>query len=149
MKRMGKILGVVIHHTAGSIKSTMQSTEQDQENRGYGNLAYHYYVDVDPDTGRGHLKAGRSIEYQGCHGNNWHNAHWLGFVVEGNYSVDNMSESLYSDVLGALLHVMTKNKIPWNMIKGHREIKATACPGDKFPLAKLKADVRERLKVKK
>jgi hypothetical protein len=141
---------VIIHHTAGSQQQTLDSVRSDQKRRGYADIAYHYCIVVDAN-GRGHLKAGRSTELDGCHGNNHYNKHALGFCVFGNYDKYPPSEELYQSILQALRHVLDLHGISVYKVIGHKEIKAlrptekttaTACPGKDFPLDRLRGDLK-------
>lgn len=140
-----KWYGLVIHHTAGRQSDTIESVRAQHLKQKYADIGYHYFVEVD-SKGRGHLKRGRSTELQGCHGNKHANNTMLGLCVAGNYEKQAMSDALYQDVLGAVLHVLKIHGVAAGKIVGHREIKATACPGKLFPLAALKADAADRLK---
>lgn len=136
----------MIHHTAGTQHDTVESERKYHKSKGWKDIGYHYFIEVD-NKGRGHLKAGRSTELTGAHCDtgNW-NKISLGLCVAGNYSKTAMSEELYRDVLGAVLHVMKVYQIPANMLFGHRDKDSTQCPGNLFPLSALKADVLDRLK---
>jgi N-acetyl-anhydromuramyl-L-alanine amidase AmpD len=142
---------LIIHHTAGNQHQTVDAIRKDQKNRGYGDIAYHYLIQIDPKTGRGHLKAGRSTEMNGCHGNNHMNKHALGFCVIGNYDKYAPSEELYQDILSGVKRVLEKHGISPKKVWGHKEITglrpgerstATACPGKLFPLDRLKGDLK-------
>lgn len=139
---MKDVVGLCIHHTAGPQGQTLESIRADQMKRGYSDCAYHFVLQLD-NNGRGHLKRGRPDTMQGCHGVRYYNDHYLGLVVPGNYSKITMSEELYQDLLAGVKHVLKLYKIGPDKVIGHREIKATACPGDHFPLARLKADVKQ------
>ena len=144
-----KWLGIVIHHTAGHQTDTVESVRKQHLAMGWRDIGYHYFIEIDnkgrSGLTRGHLKHGRSTELPGCHGNAKANSTMLGFCCAGNYSETVLNGKIYEDVLGAVLHVMKMHNIPASMIFGHREIKATACPGKLFPLSALKADVKDRL----
>jgi hypothetical protein len=141
---------LVIHHTAGSQSQTLESVRNDQKRRGYADIAYHYCIVIDKN-GRGHLKARRSLELDGCHGNEHYNKHALGFCVFGNYDKYPPSEELYQDILAGLRRVLDLHGISIYKVIGHKEIKAlrpterttaTACPGRFFPLDRLRQDLK-------
>lgn len=142
---------LVIHHTAGSQFSSIETVRADQMRRGYADYAYHWGIVVDKATGRGHLKTGRPPSLQGCHGNAHYNKVAFGLCVHGDYSKYAPSEALYQDILAAVKHVITKHGIAPGKVIGHRDIRAlrpgekttaTACPGGKFPLARLLKDLQ-------
>jgi N-acetylmuramoyl-L-alanine amidase len=146
---MRKWSALIIHHTAGNQSQTLNAIRNDQMRRGYGDIAYHFLIQIDKD-GRGHLKRGRSDELNGCHGNNHFNRNALGFCIIGNYDKYPPSEELYQDILAGVKHVLNTYRIEPKKVYGHKEIKglrpgekvtATACPGSMFPLERLKKDI--------
>lgn len=145
-----KWYGVILHHTAGNPHQSLDSVRKDQMRRGYADIAYHFYLQIDPATGRGHLKRGRPDTMDGCHGNNHYNKNALGFCVPGNYDKSPPSEELYRDILAGVKHVLKLYGVNPKKAYGHFEIKklrpgekttATVCPGKFFPLERLKRDL--------
>ena len=56
--------------------------------------------------------------------------------------------ALYGDLVGAVAHLCQRYRIPPDHITYHREVKATACPGNWFPpKAQRIADVKARLEA--
>jgi N-acetylmuramoyl-L-alanine amidase len=142
---------LMIHHGAGKPGMTVEQIREEHQARGWQDIGYHFVL-VRPNGGqRGHLKRGRPDTKAGAHAgvNPW-NSIALGLCVPGYFHPgsslsEHMSEELYQDLLGAVLHIMQLYHIPAANILGHREVRATACPGEYFPLARLKADVKKRI----
>jgi hypothetical protein len=150
MTQKRKWSSLIIHHTAGGQHQSMDAVRRDQMRRGYADIAYHFCIVVDPQTGRGHLKRGRPDTMDGCHGNAHFNKHALAIVVFGNYDRYPPSEELYGDIAAGVKHVLSLYGVSPKKAFGHFEIKkmrpgekttATACPGKHFPLARLKRDI--------
>ena len=132
-----KWTGLCVHHSAGTQNETVDSIRAYHKSKGYADCAYHFVMQRD-SNGKWHLKRGRPDTMQGCHGVTSYNRTYLGFVVPGNYSKTKMDEELYQAVLGAVKHIMQLYGL--KKLVGHREIKATECPGNLFPLNRLKMD---------
>lgn len=141
--KKGKWWGLMIHHTATSKQATVEVIRKLHKARGWDDVGYHYLVMIDL-AGRGHLKEGRSTKYVGAHaGVAKYNENYIGLAVMGNYSENSMGEQLYQDVLAAAVHICKKYQM--KSVLGHRDIKATQCPGNNFPLARLKEDLKKIL----
>lgn len=150
---------LLVHHTAGDPRLTVEQIRQEHiRNRKFSDIGYHYVLARPGGGQQGFLKVGRPDTQSGAHaggpkqtkdGRAW-NSFALGLSVPGYFHPGNphsehMDEELYRDLLAAVLHLMQKYHIPAENLRGHREVKATACPGDWFPLDRLKADVKQRL----
>ncbi len=149
--------GVVIHHTATA--STVQGKQVDagliakwHRQRGFGaeyrdqtfSIGYHYVILPD-----GTVQRGRPEWMMGAH-TYGHNDH-LGICLVGNFDsganpggaqqpshpTDAQMEALES-LLGDL---MKKYRLRADEVYGHCELGATVCPGDRFPLDKLRQDL--------
>lgn len=140
-----KWYGLVIHHTAGRKTDTVESVRKQHKKQGYADIGYHYFFEMD-SKGRFHLKAGRSTELQGCHGDKHANKNMLGVCVPGNYERETLTNEQYKDVLGGVIRILQKHGIAAHKILGHGDIKPTACPGKLFPLNALRQDVKDRLR---
>jgi N-acetyl-anhydromuramyl-L-alanine amidase AmpD len=141
---------LLIHHTASKPGVTAAELEAMHRARGFRGIGYHYVVYRSPqdEYRRGYLQAARPDSQSGAHAGvgTW-NAIALGLSVAGDFHPGNQhSETLdpdsllYRDILQAVVHLCRKYNIPPANIRGHRNVKATACPGDNFPLARLIAD---------
>ncbi|MDD3926939.1 MAG: peptidoglycan recognition family protein, partial [bacterium] len=141
---MAKKTACIMHHTAGSQKDTVASVRKFHvEQRKYKDIGYHYLFEIRGN--HAYLKHGRDPAMQGCHGVNYWNSVALGICVAGNYSKYAPSETIYQDILSGVCHVLQKHSIKPDRLFGHRDVKATECPGKLFPLARLKADVKRKL----
>lgn len=143
-KKTGKWLGICLHHSAGSDTDTVESIRNLHVNANkWDDIGYHYVVETDKDN-RGYLKTGRSDRYAGAHaGVSYYNNNYIGVCIAGNYSKYNLNEEFYWDLINALAHLCKKYTV--KKIIGHREIKATECPGRNIDLAKIRFDIKNKL----
>ena len=139
--------GVVLHHTASGPYATAEEIEAGHKKLGYRCIGYHYFFQRDPETEDLHLKAGRPVWWQGCHGVRHYNKHCLGVAVFGDYQVQRVCRRDYEAILAGLLHIFEKHRVGPKKLMGHRDIKATLCPGEYMPLAALAADLEKFLGV--
>jgi N-acetylmuramoyl-L-alanine amidase len=140
---------LIIHHSAGKPTDTVADIDQEHRKRGWLMIGYHFVIER--EGVHGFLKAARPDAMTGAHcGVNKYNREGLGLCVAGYFHPgsplsEKMQERLYLDVLGAVLHICKKYRIPAKHVLGHRDVKATACPGAWFPLQRLKDDVAKGL----
>lgn len=142
--KKGKWSGLLLHHTAGATKDTVESIRKIHINaNGWGDIGYHFFIEID-EKGRGHLKTARDTKYWGAHaGVDKYNENYIGLAVAGNYSVSSMPEDLYNDMISAICQLFKKYNL--THLKGHKEVKATECPGKYLSMAKIREDVSKRL----
>lgn len=143
-KHTGKWIGLMVHHSAGSTKDTVESIRYIHKDiNKWGDIGYHYVLEI--KDGKGYLKKGRSTSYNGAHaGVDYYNNNYLGLCVPGNYSVNEMPTQIYNDLLSACCTIIQKFNL--TKVKGHREVKATQCPGLKVNLTQLRKDINKKLK---
>jgi len=146
MKRhTGQWIGLTIHHTDGHTTDTVESVKKlHKEKNGWGDIGYHYMLEI--KDGKGYLKKGRSTGYWGAHaGVDYYNSNYLGLSVAGDYHKNKMPEQIYEDLISAICTLVKKFKL--THLNGHRECKATDCPGKNIDLNKLRTDVNKKLKA--
>jgi N-acetylmuramoyl-L-alanine amidase len=137
---------LVIHHSVTPPTTTLGDIDAMHRARGWNGIGYHFVIQRDA-AGHGHLKRARPDTMTGAHaGVTWWNKNALGLCVIGCFHPgykfsERMSDALYSEVFEAARHIMDVYNIPGDHLRGHRDIKATACPGDWFPLARLKFEI--------
>lgn len=147
-KHTGKWYGVMLHHTAGSTSEKIEQIRKAHiNNNHWGDIGYHYVIEVDPDNRSSKIVKGRSLSFQGAHaGVDKYNNGYVGVCVPGNYDKNKMPDWLYNQLLGHICHIMKKPEINAYGFLGHKEVKATACPGRYINLDKMRYDLSVKLK---
>jgi N-acetyl-anhydromuramyl-L-alanine amidase AmpD len=124
---MRKIGRIIIHHTATSKQTTVESIRNYHVNvRGWRDIGYHYLIDGD-----GNLRLGRPVWIQGAHCKGL-NVDSIGIALIGDFRpvygngdlTDGQRSGLYA-LLGDLCRLY-----PGVRIHGHGEIARTSCPGN-------------------
>ena len=141
-KHTGKWQGIMLHHTAGAKTDNAASIRKVHKIRGWGDIGYHFVLEI--KDGRGYLKQGRNVMYNGAHaGVDYYNKNYLGIVIPGNYSNYPVDSAVYNDLIDAMCHIIKKYGL--SHIRGHREVKATQCPGNNINMDKVRADISKKI----
>ncbi len=129
MKMIFPSEGLILHHSASMTATVEQIRRYHIEKLRWLDIGYHFLIDFE-----GKVMRGRSLSFQGCHGEKYTNQHYLGLCCLGNFEENKMKDLQYK----ALLDFLTSLQIIFDFsrvnIKGHKEIVATLCPGKYFPL---------------
>ena len=94
---------------------------------GWGDIGYHFLIDP-----AGRVYQGRSLAYQGAHAGGSNNVGNIGVCLLGDFDArppDPRALASLEKLLGALSR---RHGIARSSVKGHREFKATQCPGDRL-----------------
>jgi len=130
---------IIIHHTAAEEKDSEQIRRYHMS-KGWQDIGYDYVIERDGKT-----VAGRSLSIQGAHaGVAYYNQHSIGVAVIGNLSSRDIFPEQLLSLIDLLYELRTNWNIPLENILLHREIKATECPGLRFP----RQEVFDRLRAK-
>ncbi|MGD9496361.1 MAG: N-acetylmuramoyl-L-alanine amidase [Armatimonadota bacterium] len=149
--------GIVIHHTATGAVVDGHTVNAERialwhEQRGFSaeyrgevyHIGYHYVILPD-----GTLQSGRPEWMLGAHtfGHN----DYLGICLVGNFDSASNPEGRQwpseptaeqmATLKRLLRELMTKYRLEAEDIQGHCELGPTACPGDRFPLRKLRREL--------
>ncbi len=121
---MRQITTLVIHHSAsGRDTTTLEMIEHWHiNNRGWKSIGYHYVIE-----GSGIIRIGRRLPETGAHAPP--NADRIGVCATGDNTVT--GELWGSEQIAALHTVVNAVKLllPWIVVKGHRDVGNTECPG--------------------
>ena len=121
---------IVLHHAA-AVTCTVQQVDDWHKGNGWTGIGYHYFIRKD-----GSIYRGRPEWAVGAHASGKNNES-IGVCVEGNYSVEKTMPQAQKNALKELLTDI-KGRYPNAGIKGHKEVGATGCPGDYYPLEEMK-----------
>lgn len=118
---------IVLHHSA-SKEAFATLIHQWHKNRGWSGIGYHFVV-----RKNGTVERGRPIDCIGAHCTN-ENSHTIGICFEGNFQEEDMAaiQIKAGRELIDYIQALYGNKLK---IVRHRDLMATACPGDKFPFS--------------
>jgi len=120
---------LVLHHAEAS-KCSVQDIHSWHLNNGWSGIGYHYFIRKDGSIYKGRPDGAIGSHCQGS------NTNTLGICFEGNYMKETMPTAQYNVGIDLIKYLRCKyGNLP---IYGHKELLATACPGDKFPLADFK-----------
>lgn len=144
---MREIKALVIHHAGGSWgdlsgKDVRDSVVREAHNwsTGYYKTMYHYLVSkngkVWNDAFDNDILPHCGLDYSEYWINNQNS---IAVSVIGNYSKELMPDAQYYSVLDTI--VKLKRKYPKAVIKLHKELVATDCPGKNYPFDRLIKDL--------
>lgn len=138
--------GIAIHHSAtpddGGHKDTTAIRRYHKEERNWSDIGYNGLVEsVD---GEYQYVNGRGTETVGAHVKG-HNGYLLGLCFVGNFNQSVPNAEMIDTGASVLFNWMNNYDIKMDRIKGHREWaqNKTLCPGDRFPMDRLKREIRE------
>ncbi|MFC4563940.1 peptidoglycan recognition family protein [Nocardiopsis mangrovi] len=151
---------IVVHHTA-----TANSTDYSQSHAfALSRSIQNYHMDSNgwADTGQqltisrgGHIMEGRNLSLSSIRGGRHvvgaHVANYNGVAVgienEGTYTSVGPTTALYNSLVATCAWLCTVYSRPTSAIVGHRDLNATACPGNQLyaRLPQLRSDVGARL----
>ncbi len=115
---------ILVHHAAGSNLSP-DDIHKIHLGNGWAGIGYHFYVRKD-----GTIYRGRPIESTGSHVSNY-NSQCLGVCFEGNFEKEQMPTAQLN--AGKELIAYLKGVYPNALVRRHKDLNATACPGRYFP----------------
>ena len=122
---------IVLHHAAAS-NCTAADIHSWHIKKGWSGIGYHYFVRKD-----GTVYRGRPENVVGAHTLGGYNSHSIAICFEGNFEVESMPDSQYKAGIELINDIKSRYKI--DRIIGHKEARATSCPGKNFPLEQMKA----------
>ena len=119
---------IVLHHAA-SKSCTAQDIHSWHLAKQWSGIGYHFFVRKD-----GTIYRGRPEDVVGAHATNY-NSKSIGICFEGDYTIQTMPKAQLE--AGKELVAYLKDKYKISMVKAHRDLMATSCPGVKFPFDEI------------
>jgi len=140
---------VVLHHTAsstGSVESihTAHLQNKDRNGKPWLGIGYHFVIGNGRGMPDGEIEPTFRWRQQmsGAHaGVGEYNQKGIGIVLVGNFEQAPPSPAQRQSVEQLVMYLCRTLKIDGPHIVGHGDIKATACPGQYFPLETLRSSV--------
>lgn len=139
---MREIKQIVIHHSAGTVNTTLSAIRKMHIQRGFSTIGYHQYIYM--KEGKWVIERGRPDQQIGSHAKGF-NKNSLGICIAGNYEKSEVPTEALDLLVEKIADWCLQYKIPTKEIYGHREVgtTATACPGHN--LFKLIGTIKERV----
>jgi hypothetical protein len=132
---------IILHHSAskdGNIKNWGQIRRYHINQRGWVNIGYHYGIElVDYDY---EILVGRFENENGAHCPG-QNSQALGICLVGNFQWHPVPLLQWHKALKLVRQLMANHNLKPEDVYGHREFKATACPGKNFDMDKFRNDL--------
>jgi len=119
---------IILHHAAGT-GSAEAIHAYHRDTLGWCGIAYHYYVRTD-----GRVYRGRPENWKGGHTSGYNDVS-IGVCFEGNFETDVMPDAQLAAGRALVLDILTR--YPAALVKAHRDLGVTACPGKNFPFAEI------------
>ena len=133
---MTKVSRLTLHHT-DALDDLGGMTKRDdaelmrviqrfhQDTRGWADIGYHYVIGRD-----GKVYEGRALTVQGAHAGGGNNIENLGISVMGNFEQELPTGKQMETLQRFLVAAAARYDLAPDTLFGHRDFKATACPGD-------------------
>lgn len=116
------IEGIIVHHTATNGQSLKTIAQFHVATRGWPGIAYHYAIGWD-----GQVYLLNSEDRLTYHAQGW-NTRTIGIVFVGTYTDRPPTDAAWAAFMRLVSDIGERRCIRY--VKGHRDTKATACPGD-------------------
>ena len=127
LSKRNKTEFIALHHAA--MDGSVEDIHRVHLNRGYSGIGYHIYIRKD-----GSVYRGRPIYAIGAHAYG-SNSISVGVCFEGNFEIEEMSDAQKQS--GKEVVAYLKELYGINVVKGHKQVNATACPGRNFPFDEI------------
>ena len=129
---------IVIHHVGNPTDEDISAAEIHESHlaQGWAGIGYHFVIRKD-----GSIEQGRPENTIGAHAYGF-NSDTIGINVAGNFEIGEPTESQKDSLAMLIAYLADKYGLTINedTVCGHRDLMATACPGDN--LYNLLGDVR-------
>lgn len=132
---------IVLHHTASS-GGSIDSIHESHLNRGWNGIGYHFLIGNGNGMDDGEIQPTYRWRGQihGAHAKspgNEYNEHGIGICLVGNFEEERPTTAQLESVKRLVGVLKFEYQLTGEQIVGHRDVKATACPGKYFPLAEI------------
>jgi len=120
---------IIIHHSASSPSTTWEQINEWHRQRGFTKsilgwyIGYHYVCFPD-----GKIRQARTIEETGCHC--VPNEDKVGICLIGDFTKAEPTKEQYATLENRIGYLLEELQVSSDAVYGHREFKATECPGN-------------------
>ena len=143
-----KWVAVVIHHSATEYGNAAIFDKWHRERNHWEGVGYDFVIGNGIDSGDGQVEVTfrwrKQIPGAHCGGtaNNWANKDGIGICLVGNFDRTVPTKRQMESLLKLVRFLQKRYGIPKSRIYGHKYTpgaRVTDCPGDRFPMARLKS----------
>lgn len=130
---------ITLHHSA-TLEGNAEAFDRNHRQRGMGGLAYHFVIGNGHGSGDGEIEVGWRWRRQ----RETNRKEDIQICVIGDFTWQEMDAAQFNSLV-KLLQVLTRQySIPVSHIRKHQDApaRATACPGNNFPLGRILAELR-------
>lgn len=126
---------IILHHAA--MNGSIFDIHRVHKNKGWSGIGYHFFVRKD-----GSIYRGRPIWAIGAHasGSNYNS---IGICAEGNFDNEKMNDMQKMALIQIINNLMKTYHI--SILKRHRDVSKTACPGKNYPFEEIKVSVNKKI----
>ncbi len=136
---------IVIHHTAseGGSVATIHAehlNRKDKNGNHWKGIGYHFLIGNGTGMNDGEIEPTFrwKQQMQGAHaGNDEYNQHGIGICLVGNFQDHRPSSAQLASIKRLVGVLKREYGLKSSQVVGHRDVKATACPGKMFPLSDI------------
>ena len=131
---------IVIHHQAGNPVPAATIHQWHQRDRGWIGIGYNYVIQPD-----GRIETGRPEDTVGAHAGPGVNGRSIGICITGNLEKHPPDERQIRSLVWLIKDI--EKRYGKLKITGHKEHMATSCPGQYFPMERVKQMIQEGHKL--
>ena len=133
---------IVVHHSATDFGGARRF-DKGHKNKGWDGLGYHFVIGNGTRSGDGQVEVTARWPAQkwGAHAktaDNRFNEQGIGICLVGNFDLDRPTPAQLQSLARLTAHLMQTYRIPAANVVGHRDTKATECPGRYVNLAAVR-----------
>ena len=133
---------IVIHHSA-TAGGSMVMFDKEHRAKGWDGIGYHFVIGNGTLTGDGQIEVAPRwpIQKWGAHAktlDNKYNERGIGICLVGNFDTAHPSAAQMKSLTTLVAYLMQTYHISPSNVIGHRDTKATACPGRWMSVATLR-----------
>lgn len=137
-----KVNKIIIHHSAshdGRTQNWGELRRYHVRNNGWRDIGYHYGIEiVEYDY---EVILGRFENETGAHCPG-QNSQAIGICLIGNFEKVTVAPAQWDKALRLVRQIMDNHELKTTDVYGHRDFKATACPGKNFDMALFRRQLR-------
>lgn len=122
---------IIIHHSA-TPRNSAAAFDRAHRRRGWNELGYHFVIGNGTNSADGRVEVGpRWIKQKrGAHaGIDRYNEYGIGICLVGDFDIDRPTAKQVESLVKLVAFLTHEYRIPFSRLLGHRDIKATQCPG--------------------